>query len=577
MADITEQTFRELIQEQQRTTQALGEISTIQGKTKDEIVDGKNENRIRGGIQAAITRKNNEIAEDNKKLLKDKQESSLFGKIASFLMGGKSAKKEEKKEANNRFGLLGRKLSEGFGGLKKSFTDMIPSAKGVGEGFMSGIKKAAMIGFLLLLPKILNSQFAKDTVKFLEEKIPIVFEKLKGFFKTIVSGFGPLIDFAKEPSYENFKALFNKETGIAAGIALLTALFLPFGVGKILRSTLGLAIKGLISGFGLMAGGVTALTTKLTGGDDKDKDKKAKKQPKKNPFSKIAKVAKVGARAIPGVGLIATAAFGIFDGVRAGLEEAKKETANAGTIARESISGVLSGLTFGIVKQETISKGFQNLGTKFEEGYNFLKTGFLEGVDTIKNYELPTMEDVTAGIDKAGDSIKAGYDKMTEQFELFAGKVGTIKDSLVENFEKITGIELPAMDEITTKLEEFGTNLKSRALSFIGDAKDKLVNVGKGAKEFVTGLFKKDDDTQEKIDKAVSEALKMHFETQHKAIDDFGGVSEAIARNKEREEGGAPVVINNDASVRSNSSSYGVVNESITPRNGLLTTAVSTD
>ena len=162
MADITEQTFRELIQEQQRTTQALGEISTIQGKTKDEIVDGKNQNRIQGGIQAAITRKNN-------KLLKDKKESSLFGKIAGFLMGGKSAKKEEKKEANNRFGLLGRKLSEGFGGLKKSFMDMIPSAKGVGEGFMSGIKKAAMIGFLLLLPKILNSQFAKDTVKFLEE------------------------------------------------------------------------------------------------------------------------------------------------------------------------------------------------------------------------------------------------------------------------------------------------------------------------------------------------------------------------------------------------------------------------
>ncbi len=69
----------------------------------------------------------------------------------------------------------------------------------------------------------------------------------------------------------------------------------------------------------------------------------------------------------------------------------------------------------------------------------------------------------------------------------------------------------------------------------------------------------------------------MHFDTQHKAIEDFGGVSEAMARNKEREEGGAPVVINNDASVRSNSSSYGIVNESITPRNGLLTTAVSTD
>ena len=34
-------------------------------------------------------------------------------------------------------------------------------------------------------------------------------------------------------------------------------------------------------------------------------------------------------------------------------------------------------------------------------------------------------------------------------------------------------------------------------------------------------------------------------------------------------------IINNDASVRSNSSSYGVVNESITPRNGLLVSATA--
>jgi len=577
MADITEQTFRELIKEQQRTTEELGELSKLQQKSIDV---GKEEVKQAAVFGPPMSPEQQE--KQNKKIVdtvdkNNKEQLSIFGRLSNFIMGSKSRDKEDKKEAKNRFGLLGRKLSEGFGGLKKSFTDMIPSAKGVGEGFMSGLKKAAMIGFLLLLPKILNSQFAKDTVKFLEEKIPIVFEKLKGFFKTIVSGFGPLIDFAKEPSYENFKALFNKETGIAAGIALLTALFLPFGVGKILRSTLGLAIKGLISGFGLMAGGVTALTTKLTGGDDKDKDKKAKKQPKKNPFSKIAKVAKVGARAIPGVGLIATAAFGIFDGVRAGLEEAKNESATKMSIARESIAGVLSGLTFGFISQESISQGMQDIGDAVSKGYEATKKGFNDMVDYVKGIELPTMEDVTTGIDKAGDSIKAGYDKMTEQFDLFAGKVGTVKDSLVANFEKVTGIELPTMDEITTKLEEFGTSLKSRALSFIGDAKSTLVSIGKGAMDFITGANKKDDDTQEKIDKAVQEALKMHFETQHKAIEDFGGVGEQIARNKEREEGGAPVVINNDASVRSNSSSYGVVNESITPRNGLLTTAVSTD
>lgn len=436
-------------------------------------------------------------------------------------------------------------------------------------GFIDFLKKTALIGLLLLLPKILNSQFAKDTVKFLEEKVPAA-------FKFVREGFGNIADFFTDPSLENFFNLFNAETGVAAGIALLTPLLLPFGIGKILRSGLGLAIKGFVKGIKGMGAGLALLgSDTFVDEQGRTRDKKTKRFAKKPSYGKS--LAKGALKAIPGVGLIATAAFGIFDGVRAGLEEAKNESATKMSIARESIAGVLSGLTFGFISQESISQNMQDIGDAVSKGYEATKKGFNDMVDYVKDIELPTMEDVTTGIDKAGDSIKAGYDKMTEQFDVFAGKVGEVKDSLVANFEKITGIELPTMDEITTKLEEFGTNLKSRALSFIGDAKEKLVNIGKGAKEFVTGLFKKDDDTQEKIDKAVSEALKMHFETQHKAIEDFGGVSEAMARNKEREEGGAPVVINNDASVRSNSSSYGIVNESITPRNGLLTTAVSTD
>ena len=67
MAEITEQTFRELIKEQQRTTQALGEVSILQDKTKSEIIEGKNENRVQGGIQAAITRKNNKLIKDEGK------------------------------------------------------------------------------------------------------------------------------------------------------------------------------------------------------------------------------------------------------------------------------------------------------------------------------------------------------------------------------------------------------------------------------------------------------------------------------------------------------------------------------
>ena len=194
------------------------------------------------------------------------------------------------------------------------------------------------------------------------------------------------------------------------------------------------------------------------------------------------------------------------------------------SIARETLAGAISGLTFGLIGREGISNALESAGDKIGATYTKIKES-IPTMEDVKN-AIPTMEEITAGIDKTGDAIKAGVDTMKKEFDVFAGKVGTIKDSLVANFEKITGIELPTMDEVTDKLKEFGGNLKARALSFVGDAKEKLASIGKGAMDFAKSIFKKDENDSEKIDKAVADALKMHFETQHKAIDDFGGVGE---------------------------------------------------
>ena len=58
----------------------------------------------------------------------------------------------------------------------------------------------------------------------------------------------------------------------------------------------------------------------------------------------------------------------------------------------------------------------------------------------------------------------------------------------------------------------------------------------------------------------------MHFETQHKAIDDFGGVGEQIARNQQNES--SNTIVTSDNSVRSNTSTTVVQAETITPSYG---------
>lgn len=515
--------------------------------SREELNNLKKEIEAQGGD----AEKNAEYSKQQLDL--DRKEFQLSLKTMSPSAKKEALKDQAKKDARQLTVL--QRINQGIMGFGSSLKDKAAGAVG---GIFGFLKKAAVIALLFLLPKILNSQFAKDTVKFLEEKIPIVFEGLKNLFIRIKNGFGPLIDFVKNPSFTSFKELFNADTGIAAGFALLTASLLVFGPAKILKSSLGLAIKAFTLGLkgigaglsllglggGAAAGGAAAAG--LTGDKDKTKPKK------KNPFLKAAKVAKVGVKAIPVVGLIATAAFGIFDGVRAGLEEAKKETANAGTIARESISGVLSGLTFGIVKQETISKGFQTIGDKTVEGFNFLKDGFTTGIETIKNIEIPTMEEVGASITETGLKIKDGFGKVRD-------KLTESKDMLVNSFEEVTGIELPKFDDVTEKLKKFGDNLKERVLSFI-PSKESILSFGGKIKDFVADKISGSEDEQEKIKQAVDEALKLHFETDHVAEK----IQEnAMNKDKVSAEGSSPMLVSNNQS-SSNTNNYASYNSRVT-------------
>ena len=115
----------------------------------------------------------------------------------------------------------------------------------------------------------------------------------------------------------------------------------------------------------------------------------------KSGKSKLGKVALGAAKLtkfIPGAGLVTTALFGLFDGVRSGLEEARKEGATKLSILKEGVAGTLSGLTFGLVSQEGISGAMSKVGESFQsavgKGAELAKQGFdkaKEGFGTVFN------------------------------------------------------------------------------------------------------------------------------------------------------------------------------------------------
>ena len=149
---------------------------------------------------------------------------------------------------------------------------------------------------------------------------------------------------------------------------------------------------------------------KLSKKQSRFKDRIEPTGPLRVPIKQTYKTTGRAAKFIPGVGVAVTALFGLFDGVTAGLEEAKKEGATKLSIMREGVAGTLSGLTFGLVSQEGISgamtkvsEGFTNALNKSSESVSKLWTSTTESFSNFKTAvqtEL-TSENITKKMDGA--------------------------------------------------------------------------------------------------------------------------------------------------------------------------------
>ena len=278
-----------------------------------------------------------------------------------------------------------------------------------------------------------------------------------------------------------------------------------------------------------------------------------------------------GAKFLPGVGLGITAAIGLYDGFTAGFKEYKK-SGDIGKAVKEGAAGAISGLTFGLISQETISKTFTSIGDKFdslttgitdaaskawtgvktliptEEGLKKSFTKLKDNLAPLSEIKLPTEVSFSeikksvgtmatalntsfaniTGIDisKTLTSIKDGVTnkakKLLTSFENITGidiggTLKGIKDGvaskakdLVKGFEDITGLTVPTFADVKSKIADIGSKLSASFSGLMDDAKGFFGSTSKWFK----GLFssKPDDPETEALEKEMKDQRKVEKE-----------------------------------------------------------------
>jgi hypothetical protein len=464
--------FKSLVEETKRQTQVLNQIAgnpaespAMETVAKEIVEQGKDARRVAAGVKAAATRKERADAQQQK-----------------ILAGNASAETEEKREQSR----LSKGILKGISGLKTGILSLSTSfgnfakekANALRGGLMGILKKAAFGAAAVAIIAFLNSKYWVDTKKYIMENIV---PAIKRFWEGTLKPFGEgLMTFFNDMTFENFKKIFDVENplGLVVGLAGITTLLAP-----------GLMFKGLKLGVKAFTLAAKLAGTSLmnlgsdveTGKDGKTRDKKTGNFAKKDTgklkgMKNLGKGLLRGAKFLPIVGVGVTALMGVFDGVTAGLEEAKNENATKSSILRESIAGIGSGLTFGLVSQETISKGITSMSTSITDGFNKTKEVFTEGFTKVSSFvtEMELFKFVEGKIGEIWTSIKS----------IFSG------DFSLENFTAIFGnvtdIFFKPIDMAVNAIKnmfEFGSPDEEFSLkTFISES---LAKVGK----FFAGLF----------------------------------------------------------------------------------------
>ena len=437
----------------------------------------------------------------------------------------------------NKIQRMGSFISDTFKGAFGNFSLLPPGMPGLKDIGASLLKLLGLAGLIALLKSDKFATFIEETKKgegilgsiytFFTEDFPKAFGQ---FSKDLEA-------FKEDPSFKGLLDMFKSGGTIALGIAGITALLMPLRTMRFLTRTIGSFVKmfgknGLVGK--AILGASTKLRNALTGTRLNAAGKVVTPTGRFAPASaRGAKaVAKGALRAIPGVGLAATAIFGVFDGITAGMREAQKENATKMDIAREATAGVLSGLTFGLISQESISGVMTKTGNFFKSMFAAVPT-----FDEVKEFSSKAFDATKTFFSNAFDQVPS-LEQLKENFKDkgFLSTVGMFYDGVLANvpgYDTVKGF----LKNAGASASDFASKIKAMLptlddlMSFLPSKEDIL-----GLIDSITPSFLKDDTAAEKVLKLENSINDKQLEIQkHQAEIDRGDMRTAMGFSRERE------------------------------------------
>jgi hypothetical protein len=428
-------------------------------------------------------------------------EDGELGAMAQFLETVKEAKLAIVTNLINP--LLGA-VTEVFGPFNGWFTGFI-GEQGEGSTFktaLSNISKYITGTVNPALESFFKTVDEKGLGEALKEALYGDGKEKKGMIEEVFKPIGVAL---AEGIKSGFATIFSDPLVVAGVVTAITALFAGPAIGG--------AIAGRIAAGALAAGGTAAAATKLKtppGGPTVGRDTKTgqftslKNAPKANPLLSFGKAGLRGLKFVPGVGLVAAGAMGLFDSVsgfnadpNAGFGES---LGNAG-------SSLLNGLTFGLLGSSPAEIKAE-AATLPPEDKDIAKT---LGV-TPENMKL--LERM-AGIGPGMERVASAFERI-DKLDRFSDNVNAIQK----------GLDISELSKYNNNMQEIARSLEDMNKALAEDNKGLF---GGGTGTAAADLVKKMNGSGPSTE--LLESLNNNMKTMKQSLSDIAKHTKATAAN----------------------------------------------
>lgn len=238
-------------------------------------------------------------------------------------------------------------------------------------------------------------------------------------------------------------------------------------------------------------------------------------------------------KAIPGVGLIATAGMALFDAAKSAkdasniFDKKEGEKVTTGEKVAAGAAGAVSSLTFGLLDTKNTAKVFKSAGDSTKKFFKDLGSKTKNAKEKFGDFTEGLKEDLeesfNKGVDVAKEKLSGLKDAASEKFadikekasDAFSG-AKTFAGGIFEDLKK--GDYASAFNTIKTKIVEKFTEIKGRVAEIFGNLMEPIKEKIKGPINFMIGSI---NSMIQKINSALSFTLEAPEWAKRLGIEDY--------------------------------------------------------